>query len=277
MKKYFIIVLLIALLLTACSQQKAKETESTKDTAAPTANITAETEEATAVPPTVADDLNYYEMYQKEAKRSEDVGNGEFFTTGNEYAKEWKSTDGKISFILDAKYGPFGYTKTHAKYYIDGKAYNTEISFDVNVRFEMTASTENKYTIILSGPFEYDHDEQSFTVTSGSEIFSVPFLSESESIESFTVEKWNSKYGDPSIPCYQKGEKVTFKMVRQYSHLKQKAPLFEVLFFMWLPLVKGAVVRHAYRATEGLYKRNEVTNCFILCLNDLDSVKKRLD
>ena len=223
MKKYFIIVLLIALLLTACSQQQEKIDRNTKETTAATELISTEiqkdtesvpTEAETTIPPTVADDLNYYEMYQKEVKRSEDVGNGEFFTTGSEYAKEWKSTDGKISFILDAKYGPFGYTKTHAQYYIDGKAYNTEISFDVNAGFEMTASTENKYTIILSGPFEYDHDEQSFTVTSGSEVFSVPFLSESESIESFTVEKWNSKYGDPSIPCYQKGEKVTFKMVR---------------------------------------------------------------
>ena len=90
--------------------------KSTKDTAAPTANITAETEEVTidyyalieeetAVPPTVADDLNYYEMYQKaKEEEREYIRNYKDGTIPNvygergaQYAKEWKSTDGRIS------------------------------------------------------------------------------------------------------------------------------------------------------------------------------------
>lgn len=246
MKKYFIIVLLIALLLTACSQQKAKETESTKDTAAPTANITAETEEVTidyyalieeetAVPPTVADDLNYYEMYQKaKEEEREYIRNYKDGTIPNvygergaQYAKEWKSTDGRISFVLDMELGPFSHYSSPVelppKYTVNGIDYqNTELLLNPNISYEELSfcllkwSPEGRCTIILSGPFEYDHDKQSFTVTADSAILyapDVPGVGYSEA-EKMTVDEWNEKYGDPDVPYYHEGEKVTFKMVR---------------------------------------------------------------
>lgn len=251
MKKYFIIVLLIAFLLTACSQQKAKETESTKDTAAPTANITAETEEATedfltkyyamieeetAVPPTVADDLNYYEMYQKaKEEEREYIRNYKDGTIPNvygergaQYAKEWKSTDGRISFVLDEELGPFSHYSSpfelEPEYTVNGKKY-TNMELDLNSNYTNDDSTsfclikwsENyKCTIVLSGSFEYDHDEQSFTVTADPAILYVPYVPGAghEDTEKMTVEEWNKKFGDPDVPSYQEGEKVIFKMVR---------------------------------------------------------------
>lgn len=247
MKKYFIIVILIALLLTACSQKKAKETESTKDTAAPTANITAETEEVTidyyalieeetAVPPTVADDLNYYEMYQKaKEEEREYIRNYKDGTIPNvygergaQYAKEWKSTDGRISFVLDTELGPYDQYlspfELEPEYTVNGKKY-TNMELDLNRNSTNDDSTsfclikwseKYKCTIVLSGSFEYDHDEQSFTVTADPTILYEPYVpgSGDEDTDKTTVEEWNKKFGDPDVPCYQEGEKVTFKMVR---------------------------------------------------------------
>lgn len=246
MKKYCILVLLIALLVTACSQQKVKETESTKDTSATNTKTSAESEEfidsyyamleeETAAPPTVADDLNYYEMYQKAKeeeleyirKHPDSSGWNVYAEHGSQYVKEWKSTDGKISFVLDTELGPYAQYSSpfefSPKYTVNGKDYtNTEIELNSNSVYEDTCfnmikwSPDVKCTIILSGPFEYDHDKQSFTVTADSAILyapDVPGVRYSEA-EKMTVDEWNERYGDPDVPYYHEGEKVTFKMVR---------------------------------------------------------------
>ena len=219
MKRIYIVVLLIALLFSACSRQKAKETEKTMESVAATVTTPTETEDVTeivpteaetTIPPTVPDDLDYYEMYHTDAYNSESQ------TQGDEYAKEWKSTDGNISFVLNSKYGPYGDVSVPAKYMIDGKEYNTDIQLNM-VRFpcfRMIEYTSEKCTLVLYGSFEYDHDEQSFTVTADNTVDIVPYLSKEDSLYDMTVEKYNDKYGDPSIPCYRIGEKVTFKMVR---------------------------------------------------------------
>ena len=77
-------------------------------------------------------------------------------------------------------------------------------------------SEKYKCTIVLSGSFEYDHDEQSFTVTADPAILYEPYVpgAGDEDTDKMTVEEWNKKFGDPDVPCYQEGEKVTFKMVR---------------------------------------------------------------
>ena len=243
MKKYFIIVLLIAFLLTACSQQQAKIDRNTKETTAATELIPTEiqkdnesvpTEAETTIPPTVADDLNYYEMYLKVKEdlhndRHDSSWGNSFAVGGPEHTKEWKSTDGKISFVLDTKLGPYGSTtstiESPPKYTVNGIDYqNMELnlapigfSIDEEPCFSlMKWSPGVKCTIILSGPFEYDHDEQSFTVTADSAILyapDVPGVRYSEA-EKMTVDEWNEKYGDPDVPYYHEGEKVTFKMVR---------------------------------------------------------------
>lgn len=242
-KKYCIIVLLTALLLTACSQQQAKIDRNTKETTAATELIPTEiqkdtesipTEAETTIPPTVADDLNYYEMYQKvkedynsSKKTDSSWGFGIYSKAGDQFAKEWKSTDGKISFVLDMELGPFSHYSSPVelppKYTVNGIDYqNTELQLNPNISYEelsfclMKWSPEGQCTIILSGPFEYDHDEQSFTVTVGSDILYRPNVPDanSEDTDKMAIEEWNEKYGDPDVPYYHEGEKVTFKMVR---------------------------------------------------------------
>jgi len=223
MKKVCILVLLIALLLTACSQQKAKETESTKDTAAPTAKIIAETEEVTidyyalieeetVVLPTVSDDIDYYEMLLEEGEKWEKNPTSRGPDHGYQYAKEWVSTDGRISFTLDTRCGPFDRTSPEATYTVDGETYQTRAEFNIlsDQYFQMELSTGKYYTHIISGPFEYDHDEQSFIVTVDSDIL----YSSSRYDLNLSKDEFNAKYGDPDVPYYHEGEKVTFKMVR---------------------------------------------------------------
>ena len=217
-KSILIMVLLTAVLFSACSQGKSKATENKHETVAAAADETEEptetylyaTEEETVVLPTVADDIDYYEMALEESKdMSDSVGAP---LTGYQYAKEWVSTDGRISFTLDTRCGPFARTSPEATYTADGETYQTYAEFNIlsDQYFQMELSTGKYNTHIISGPFEYDHDEQSFTVTVDSDIL---YASGRYDLN-LSKDEFNAKYGDPDIPYYHEGEKVTFKMVR---------------------------------------------------------------
>ena len=217
-KSILIMVLLTAVLFSACSQGKTNVTENTKETVAAVADVTEEptesylyaTEEETAVIPTVPDDVDYYEMYQEESHDKRDSVGG--YLTGSQYAKEWVSTDGRISFTLDTRCGPFARTFPEATYTVDDEVYQTHADFNVmsSPYLEIEIETDNHYTIVLSGPFDYDHDEQSFTVRSDNDVLTVPDGYDMDKLK----EEFNEEYGDPDIPYYHADEKVTFKMVR---------------------------------------------------------------
>lgn len=214
------------LLLSACSDRMAEVSDNTteieitrtvtessffEETIAEETSEIETTETETTPIPTVANDLDYYEMYKIGLDRIEklDVSNGEFQKSGEEYAKKWTSTDGKISFVLDTLYGPFGSARKAAIYTVDGIEYDTEVSINP-FYFEMYIETWDSYTVILSGTYEYDHDEQSFTVTASGEIFS-SYIDDNSPI---SIDDHNAKHGDINVPIYSKGEKVTFKMIK---------------------------------------------------------------
>lgn len=164
--------------------------------------------------PTVPDDLNYYEMYKSvinsphyQSARSDD---SRLYECDDSYAKEWVSTDGKISFIMNTRYGPYGESRVKGKYNVDGNTYDINIVtgsewFSVYIG----GTPDALHTKILSGEFTYNYDEQSFTVTASKDYSA--YIDEPDDM---TSEEYNALHGDPTIPVYKLGEQVTFKMVR---------------------------------------------------------------
>lgn len=224
-----LIALLLLSLFTACTNQPPAEADNTTvptqdtETTAPEEPPTTQAV-ATTVPqepttevhtetvpvPSVPNDLDYYSMYQESMERHKNVTDGELQTRGEQYAKKWTSTDGKISFVLDFLYGPFSYVYIDdAAYTVDGVAYKTEIEM-APYYFKMYISRWDSYTIILQGNYKYNHDEQSFTVTAAGSSLTANL----DDTLPLTIEEQNEKYGDADVPIYQGGEHVTFQMVR---------------------------------------------------------------
>lgn len=223
MKKSIIVaILLLVLFLSACSEKTAEvsntaECETTQEVSESSFSeeITEEeTTEETSPIPTVANDIDYYEMFYEDINSEEaaEVSDSRYMHRGAQYAKEWVSTDGKISFILDAVYGPFGTVgDIDAKYTANGVEYDTKVMFEPN-KFKMYIGEfgRSDYTTLLIGAYEYNHEEQSFTVTAATKNLTV-YLDESTWI---TADEYYEKFGDSAAPVYNAEEKVTFKMVR---------------------------------------------------------------
>lgn len=226
--KMIIVVLLTLSLLCACSSQLEENSDNTNESKVVLSEIESSEEvsvtesvepdnfEEEAPIPTVSDNIDYYEMYKNDMRRSKEAGvegvaDSRFQLRKKDYAKVWISTDGRISFILDTLYGPFGTINgIDATYSVDGNDYDVKIAFQPNQFRMYVGEWDNDCTILIAGVYEYNHDEQSFTVTTTHEITTV-YLDERTYM---SIDEYNANRDKSTIPIYDGGEKITFKMVR---------------------------------------------------------------
>ena len=230
MRKNIIIAIFLSLsLLSACSNQMSEGsnntvesgtalaltessfTNKTVEEASDTEPVETEASEEETTPAfTVPDDLDYYEMYKNYLFNSEGVSDDKYQLHEKEDAKQWISTDGKISFILDTYFGPFSTAhEIDATYTVEGTIYDTKVWFEPN-HFKMYVGTQHNCTILLSGVYEYNHEEQSFTVTTSHEIGKV-YLDDKTFM---SIDEYNANKDENYIPVYDGGSIITFKMVR---------------------------------------------------------------